>query len=100
MSYIVTLRLDFKLRASYRARVDDTRADNPETKSIHGEFRRAFVRSQIYREINVVLRVEILTIERRTMELFPESVYFFLEHVLETTCFKQNRQKSEINSKR
>lgn len=50
MGYIVTLRLDFKLRASHRTRADDIRADNPETKSIHDErLRRAFVRSRLSR---------------------------------------------------
>lgn len=49
MGYIVTLRLDFKLRASHRTWADDIRADNPETKSIYDELRRAFVRSRLSR---------------------------------------------------
>lgn len=49
MDYIVTLRLDFKLHTSHRTRVGDIRADNPETKSIHGELRRGIVQSHLPR---------------------------------------------------
>lgn len=54
MGYTVTLRLDFKLRASYRTRADDIRADNPETKLIHGELRRALVRSRLSRRRSMI----------------------------------------------
>lgn len=82
MGYIVTLRLDFKLRASHRARADDIRADNPETKSIHGKLRRARARARLFDRVyrDVVLQFEILTtsyeIISRSRSVFFSFLFF------------------------